>query len=499
MIFKLLRKYVKTFLWIMAILIIPSFILWGVGSGIRERRRTQEAGRIFGHRVSWNDYQSAYQATEMLLALSNLGAYAKFINPEELTWDRLILLHETKRRRISVKDDEIITYIQSMPAFRSGGKEAGETSFDQGRYEEILSRAFHTTPRSFEEDIRKTLLLSKLRDQVTAEVALDEETVKEEYRKSHDKRKVSYLALLTQPFEKEVEPTEKDLADYYASHKDDSSRPEEIRVAFVTVDFEKKPKAEAVALMDKMSDELFELPESEKKKESSEELKKVAEAHGLSVQETGYFSLEDPLPAPGFSYELSQEAARRKAGEISDPIQTESGIAILKVLEKRPPRVLSLEEARSDVEKAYRKEKGEALCRKSAEEMLQKIQKKMHEESAGWEDTVKSFGLSPTETPFFMQNGFVENLGQASEFTRAAFALKLQEVGGVVKIPGGFAILRPEAEEPASDEAFVKEKEAFRETLFKQKQADYYFEWFRALHTNAKLVSNVAKPEAPAD
>ena len=99
----------------------------------------------------------------------------------------------------------------------------------------------------------------------------------------------------------------------------------------------------------------------------------------------------------------------------------------------------------------------------------------------------------------FTQEGFVEKLGHTPDFTRAAFALKLKEVAGVVKIPNGFAILRPEAEEPVSEESFLKDKEAFREKLFKQKQADYYFEWFRTLRTNARLVSNTSKPETPSD
>jgi len=486
MIFKLFHKYLKTFLWAMAILIIPSFVLWGVGSGVRGHRQAQEAGRIFNHPVTWNDYEASYRAIQMFLSLSNLQAYAQFLNPVDLTWDRLILLHEAKRRQLSVPNEEVIAYIQNVPLFRTGGESGkeGEGAFDVKRYEEILHRAFRTTSRSFEEEIRKTLILTKLRDDVAKEVSLDETALKEEYKKSHDKRKVSYIQLAIQNFEKDVTVTEENLASYYASHKSLFKRPEEVRVAFVTADFGKKSKEDVVALMDKVSDELL-----------AEDLEKVATAHGLSVQETGFFGLEDPLPAPGFSYELSKAAFALEVGKISDPIRTKTGVTLLKLLEKRPPHILSLEEAHPEVEKITRKEKAEGLCRQKTEETLRVIQKKMGEEKMSWEEAVKSLGLALNESPFFTQEGYVEKLGVAPLLTQAAFALALKEVGGVVQVPDGFAILRVEAEEPFSEEAFLKEKEAFGEKLLKQKQAEFYLEWFKALRTNAHLVSNVTSSQ----
>ncbi len=489
MIFKLLRKYVKTFLWVLAILIIPSFILWGVGSGIREHRRAQEAGRLFGKRVSWNDYETSYRTVEIFLSLSGFQSYAQFLNPVELTWDRLILLHEVKKRRMTVADKEIVDYIQSIPAFRSaGGDDPKEGVFDPKRYEETLHRAFRTTPRSFEEEVRKTLLLGKLREAVTSEVTLDDKTAKEEYHKIYDKRKASYIEFAIHPFEKDVAVTGEELAPFYTSTRNAFDRPEEVRVAFVTADFEKRSKEEAVALMDRLSDALF-------AKGSSEELQKIADAHGLTLQETGFFAPEDPLPAPGFSFELSQAAFELQAGQTSDPILTERGVTILKLLEKRAPRTLSFEEAKEAVEKMYRREEAEILCRRTAHEALQALQKKVREENLSWEDTVKQLGWTLNETPFFTLGGYIEKVGEAPEFARAAFTLKLREVGGVVKTPNGFAILRAEAEEPASDEAFLKEKEAFREKLLRQKQATYYLEWFQALRANARLVSNVERPQ----
>ena len=68
-------------------------------------------------------------------------------------------------------------------------------------------------------------------------------------------------------------------------------------------------------------------------------------------------------------------------------------------------------------------------------------------------------------------------------------------MGGVVRIPNGFAILRPEEEEPFNEEAFLKEKENFREKLLARKQMEYYNKWSETLRTEAHLVSHVEVPE----
>ncbi|MBI4436340.1 MAG: peptidyl-prolyl cis-trans isomerase [Candidatus Omnitrophica bacterium] len=477
MVFKFLRKYVKVFLWVMAVLIIPSFILWGVGSSIRSYQKSHEAGRIFRHRVTWEEYETSLRTIEMLLSLSNLQTYVQFLNPIDLAWDRLILLHEAKRRKIEVSNEKVIAYVQKIPAFQ------GEGSFDVKRYEEMLARAFRTTPRIFEEEVRKTLILSKLREQIVAEVSLDEETLKEEYQHATTQRKVSYVEFATETFVKEVSLLGEETASYYETHKRDFERPEEIRVAFVTTDFdEKKSKQEVREAMDKLSDDL--LHQTEKRKDP-----------GSVFQETGFFALEDPLPHPDLSYELSLRAFQMEIGKISDPIETASGITILKVLEKRPPRILSLEEAKPKVEETLRREKAETLCRKNAEERLHAIQKKMNEEKTSWEDTVKSAALSLKETEFFTQRGYIEKIGMAPELTRAAFALSLKEVGGVVKIPNGFVILRPEEETPFNEEAFLKEKESFLQKLLARKQMEYYNRWFETLRSQAHLISHVESPE----
>ena len=488
MIFKFMRKYVKILLWVIAVGIIPSFILWGIGSSVRNRQKTGEAGRVFDHRVSWNDFDQSLRSVKMFLVLSNLQGYLQYLDPNQLAWDRLMLLEEADHQKINVSDGEVASYIGKIPAFKTGD------GFDLPRYKGILERSFGVTPNTFEEEVRKTLRIIKLRDKVLAEVVLDEETVKKEYHATHDKRKASYLEFLTQDFEKGLAASEEEITSFYNAHRDEFKRPEQIRVAFVTRPLEKDAKEEAKksakAVMDKLSDELY--ARRKLKTTRPEDLEELAKVDGLSMQQTDFFSMEDP-PLSGFSYELYQESFRLAGGEVSDPIETATGVTIVMSLEKRPPHPLALEDAKSEVEKKLLKEKAEAACRKKAEETLQTLQRKMGAEKVLWEDAVKGAGLTLKETDLFTREGYLEKIGMAAEFSRAAFSLGLKEGTAVARIPNGFTILRPESEEPATEEAFTKDKDSFREKLIGQKQAKFYQEWFNALKGRAGLISHVGE------
>ncbi len=483
MIIKLFRKYTKIFLWGIAVVIIPTFILWGVGTGIQNRQRASEAGKIFGKRVTWDAFDQAYRSVQILLSLSNLQVYAQNLNPIDLTWDRLILLHEAKKRGVTVSNDEIVEYVRNMPVF---WKPENPGQFDRERYETILQSAFRMDPRTFEEDVRKTLVISKLREEIGKEFSMDEETLREEYEKLHEQRRVSYLSWKSSDFEKDVPVTEEALKAYYDTHAAIFNRGEGRRAAYVMTDFATDSEASKIEIRNRM-DRVFDATLEGKT------LEEAAKQEGLVARETDFFSLGDPLPVAGFSYDWMQKLFQLNAGETTEPIETGGKIVIMKVLEIHPPQTLSFEEAHKEVEKRYRTDQAMALARKKAEEAKAALQEKLS--AMPWEEAVQAVGLNLNQTDFFGRQGFIETIGFAPTFSEAAFHFPLKEVSGVIPIPDGFVILRVEEEKPVTEEAFQEEKETFRERILAERQADHFIEWYRTLREKAALVSNVELPE----
>src|SRR3989338_4272556 len=152
---KLLRKKMKLILWITTILVVPTFVVWGTMVRFGEKRGPAYAGIIFGRKVSFDEYSQTFREVDQQnrrMYGDNYSQFAKFINLEEQTWDRLVLLYEARKRNIIVTDREVSGEIAKFPAFQKDGR------FDQETYRRILGNG----ARAFEEELRRSLIISRL-------------------------------------------------------------------------------------------------------------------------------------------------------------------------------------------------------------------------------------------------------------------------------------------------------------------------------------------------
>lgn len=149
----------KTILWIIAIIVILSFGVFG--TAYRLDNSVNSAGTIYGHSVNIKDFQEAYlDARDQAIRLygDEFFKNGNRIDLEQETWDRLILLKEAQKHDIRVTDEEVVAYIAAVPFFQRSGQ------FDQTLYEEIVQnpRIFDRSTHDFEEGIRKQLIIKKL-------------------------------------------------------------------------------------------------------------------------------------------------------------------------------------------------------------------------------------------------------------------------------------------------------------------------------------------------
>lgn len=151
------KRTMKWILWILAIIIIPAFVLWG-SAGLRERGRY--AGIIFGKKVPSEEYGEALNAVRnrgLIMYGSRFYEIEKGLDLEAQAWEYLIMLNEAKRKRIKVSDDEVVARIASFGFFQNK-----DGSFSRLAYETILNNAFRTSPRNFEEEMRRSIMIEKL-------------------------------------------------------------------------------------------------------------------------------------------------------------------------------------------------------------------------------------------------------------------------------------------------------------------------------------------------
>ncbi len=140
---------------ILAILIIPAFILWGVPNRTKGERY---AGVISGRKIPWGKYYKSLRACEHQAILTygdKFNELRKDLDLEKQAWQRLILLDKAKREGIKIEDAEVIATIKKIPLFQN------KEGFSKERYDQIL-KYLGIFARQLEEEIRDTLKISEM-------------------------------------------------------------------------------------------------------------------------------------------------------------------------------------------------------------------------------------------------------------------------------------------------------------------------------------------------
>jgi peptidyl-prolyl cis-trans isomerase D len=516
------KRNIKIIMFLIAILTVPAFILWGTGSALRMRRKVGYAGEIFSKKIRTNQYLKNYKAIynqALLIYGDNLSKISKYLNLELQTWDRLILLHEAKRRKIKITNKELAEWIENSALFQRNGK------FDKKSYEYIVKYYLGATPHEFEEQVRDNLKIKKLIDEVKSEVSVSDKELWERYKRENNKYTISYIILRPISFYDKVKINEEGLENFYQKNKELFKKPEQADVEYISVkvdDFKdkvkitneeiktyweenrnkfKKDKNKEPELTEEIRKKIEEILKSKKAKELAEDkiwdirdelgkekdLKKVAEKFNLKVNETGYFSPQQPIPGIGWSFKFTETAFSIKKGEFSDPIKTSSKFYILELVSKKPPYIPELKEVKEEVETKYKEERAKELAREEAESLIKEFRKKI-KEGKTLEEVIKTHDLELKKGKELTEKSYLPGVGNVETIISKIKNTKKGELlPQVIETRGGYVIARLDELKQAPKEEFQKSIKIFQQKVLKEKQKKHFKQWFNDLRQRANL------------
>jgi len=443
------KEVAKKILIGLAIIIIPAFVLWGAGSMRGSRREGPAyAGYIFGKKVSLEDYANAWRAVrnEAMMRYENFEKIYDKLNLEEEAWTRLIMLNEAGRLGIRVRDDEVVDAIQSFPFLSRGGR------FDNELYNYIVTNTFRMTAREFEEDIRDSIKISKLAQDILSDVTVSEEELLEEYKKRNEEAKISYVIQSAGDFNDKVEIAEDETEDYYTRNFEKYKMPEQVNIEYVEFSYEDYMDKDAVT-EDEISyyyethmDE-YEHPESIKARhilledeetanEILEKLKGGADFAEMARQHStgptkdkggdlGYFERGKMVP------EFEEAAFALESGEISEIVKTQFGYHIIKVEDKKEGHTDKLEDVRIDIIKSIAEENARIEAYEDAVNAYDAIR-----QETGFEEAAETAGKTVKETGYFSRMGLIPDIGWNPDLQEEAFKLEAGELGQLISIDG---------------------------------------------------------------
>ncbi|MCX5692394.1 MAG: SurA N-terminal domain-containing protein [Candidatus Omnitrophica bacterium] len=464
------RKNMKRIMWGLAILIIPAFVIWGAGtSGKNKGDKPDYAGKLFGKKVSYDDYYNMWNvARDYAVKSFGNNAPAEFIN--QLAWSRIILIEEAKREKLTATDREVVEKIASFQAFQRNG------SFDKKLYKSMLQ----DTARSFEEKLRDDLLISKLKDNVTAVVNVNDEDVKNEYKKKFEKIKLSYALIHFAESEKDVQYTDPGLLDFYEKNKADFKKGEEVNIKYIEIPLS-NPGAEELAY--KVLDQV----------NLKKNLEEPAKADSLEIKETGFFSANEEIPGIGWSYEFTKAGFELEKNQINNMlVRTEKGFYIIQLKEKKGPYIPDYEKVKDSVKKAFIKEGSVKLSGEKSEKIYLDIISRVKTDEK-LEDAVKEHGLQVKQTDFIGRDGYVPEIGPAEELVDTAFSVNIGGISKPLKTLLGWIIIQPLEIKPIEEAKFIEEKDKFKENLLADKKEEGFNKYFQDLQKKAGFVSYTTK------
>ncbi|MFH1877319.1 MAG: SurA N-terminal domain-containing protein [Candidatus Omnitrophota bacterium] len=446
------------------ILILPAFVLWGIGSF---SQKPPLIGTIENQKVFPEDFARSLQGIKIQALLSYSGDYnslTKLLDNRTLlnfmAWERLILLNEAVKRGIKVPNKELLAFISGQPAFQRNGV------FDKKIYEYILTHSLSLDPRLFEELVRENLKVKTLRGDIMKTSPVSDEDVTDFFKKTYDKVELSYFIIPETLFEKKSAAEDKEIREYYEKNREAFLKPEKIEVEYISLPYTNTTEKTSAA---RKAEQLYYDLTS-----GAESFAETAAKNGLKYDRPGVFSREDVLPGISFSKKFYDRAFSLEEGGISAPVfssEEKGEVYVIHKLRDIPPVPEKFEDVKNSIAEKLKGMKASQAAFDAAEKAV-KDRKTLEEAAAGFDQEIKTCGPVSSD-------GYIENVGSAAGIIPEALKNGEGKFVGPFTAKNGAFLARVNKIIPADPAALNDKKEMIRNNLFSRKQMDLMDKWFR--------------------
>jgi peptidyl-prolyl cis-trans isomerase D len=499
-----MRRHKAWLKWSLAVVVltfiafyIPSF-MDGTTAGAAP---SEVVAAVEGEDITVRDFQRRY--TAQLQAYRN--AYGSQLSDQLLRQlgieqqilqqmvDEEAMVAEARRQGLSVSDVEVRERILAIPAFQENGQFIGEQ-----RYRQMLQMNNPPlTPTDFEENLRRALLIEKLRNAVTGWMTVTDAEVADEYRRRNEKVKLDVVPLTPEAFQSQVKVSDEELAAYFEKNKETYRIGEKRRIRYALVDVDQVrqqvqvPQNEIEAFY-KQNIAQYSTPEqvaashillkTEGKDEAevrklAEEIAKRAKAGEDFAALAKQYSEDESNNTTGGSLgefgrgtmvpEFEQAAFAMKAGEVSDPVKTSFGYHIIKVEKNQPATTRPVADVRAEIEDQLKWQKAQQQAETIAKEIASQVKT-----AADLERIAKERSLPLQETGAFLRDEPVDGLGPAPEVAAQAFQLADGAVSPALRVSRGWVLATVTGKEEPRLPQLAEVRDRVREDLTRERAAE---------------------------
>jgi peptidyl-prolyl cis-trans isomerase D len=223
----------------------------------------------------------------------------------------------------------------------------------------------------------------------------------------------------------------------------------------------------------------------EKNITKASDLDKTAAANGLKVEESGFFTREEPILGLGPSPQAAAEAFLLKPGEVSGATRVSRGYAFFTVTGTQAPRVPTLDEVKDRVREDVTKQKAKDLALQKASAAAATLKK-----AADWAKAAKAAGVEVKTTELLARESPLPEIGVSQQVDAVAFALPQGGVSDPIPTDNAVVIVKVvERKEPTPAE-MAAARDQLREEMLNDRRGRFFSAYMQKAKLKMKIEVN---------
>lgn len=411
--FDFVRKHTKVMQFVLFLLIVPSFVLFGLQGYNTMQEKGATVAKVDGHEITQQDWDNAHKAEVDRMRERMPGLDPKLLDSPEArygTLERLVqervLAAAVEHSHLAVADQRVARELQGNELIAALRGPDGKLDIE--RYRQLLA-ARGMTPEMFENQVRNDLATRQVLAGVGQSAFVPPAQAGVAIGAFFERREVQVARFNAADHKGKVEPTEADLQAFYKDNAKLFQAPEQASIEYVVLDLASVQKGITVNEADlktyfeqnaarmggqeerRASHILVAVPkgapeaEKAKAKAKAEELLAQVKKTPDSFADVAKKDSQDPGSAPqggdldffarGAMTKPFEDAvfAMKNKGDISGPVESEFGFHIIKLTDIKAPKQRSFEEMKPELEAELRKQQAQKKYAEAAETLSNSV------------------------------------------------------------------------------------------------------------------------------
>jgi peptidyl-prolyl cis-trans isomerase D len=405
---------------------------------------------------------------------------------DQMITERALYL-QAQKLGYQVSDAELAETIRQMvPNLYPDGKFIGKE-----QYAALLGQQ-NMTVEQFESDLRRQVMIARLRDIAMEGTIVTPAEIEAAFRKKAERVKVEYVKLTADKYKAESQPTMTEMQEFFKSNSSRYMAPEKKNLAILIADQTKleatiNPTDSDLQMVYNQNQQAFTTPERVKVrhilvmtqgKPAAEEAKLKTKADGLLQQVRGggdFAKLakensEDPgSKDTGGEYwvqqngqmakEFEDAAFRLKPGQ-SDLVKTAYGYHVFQVVERQAAGLRTFADVKPEIATQWKKQRVNDILQRAGDQAAAALKR----DSAHPEKAAAEFNMQLVTVNGYAGNEIPE-IGPSPEFAQAVTGLKKGEVTQSVAANNKVAVALVTEVTPAHPQSFEEVQAQVKDTM----------------------------------